>query len=179
MKKAISLALVLVLALSMLTACGGKDNGGGQATTPPANSTTPPASQGGNDTTPSNGGLFDISDDNITVLKSFEEVQDDERETALAAIPAEMKKGVGELRSGLSTISIDMSGYSGAFMFYVSGKSEYTTLTDYYKSIGGTITDEWDRNTSAETSFDFDWGSLSCRFIANDKNELNVSYTIR
>jgi predicted small lipoprotein YifL len=58
MKKAITLALVLVLALSLLTACGGKDNGGGSTTTPPANSntTTPPASQGGNDTTPSNNG---------------------------------------------------------------------------------------------------------------------------
>ena len=49
MKKAITLALVFVLALSLLTACGGNDNGGGSTTTPPANSeTTPPASQGGN-----------------------------------------------------------------------------------------------------------------------------------
>ena len=59
MKKAITLALVLVLALSLLTACGSNnDNGGGSTTTPPANSnnTTPPASQGGNDTTPSGNG---------------------------------------------------------------------------------------------------------------------------
>jgi hypothetical protein len=64
MKKAITLALVLVLALSLLTACGGNDNGGGSTTTPPANnsttnppSSTPPASQGGNETTPSNNGV--------------------------------------------------------------------------------------------------------------------------
>jgi hypothetical protein len=56
MKKAITLALVFVLALSLLTACGSNDNGGtGSTTTPPANnsttnppSSTPPASQGGN-----------------------------------------------------------------------------------------------------------------------------------
>ncbi|MDR3345248.1 MAG: hypothetical protein LBT21_06665, partial [Oscillospiraceae bacterium] len=41
MKKAITLALVLVLALSLLTACGGKDTGTGSA--------------GGNSNTPSGG----------------------------------------------------------------------------------------------------------------------------
>ncbi|MDR1536479.1 MAG: hypothetical protein LBU32_00490 [Clostridiales bacterium] len=45
---------ILVLALSLLTACGGNDNGGTDSTG--GNSTTPPASQGGNDTTPSNNG---------------------------------------------------------------------------------------------------------------------------
>ena len=49
MKKILAIALVMVLALSLLTACGGNDNGGG-------NSTNPPASNGGNDTTPSNNG---------------------------------------------------------------------------------------------------------------------------
>jgi ABC-type glycerol-3-phosphate transport system substrate-binding protein len=44
MKKIITLALVLVLALSLLTACGSKDNGGGSTA-------TPLASQGGNNNT--------------------------------------------------------------------------------------------------------------------------------
>jgi hypothetical protein len=46
MKKAITLALVLVMALSLLTACGGKDNTGTGSTG--GNNTTPPASQGEN-----------------------------------------------------------------------------------------------------------------------------------
>jgi predicted small secreted protein len=54
MKKAITLALVLVLALSLLTACGGKDNTGTGSTG--GNNSTPGTSQGGNDTTPSNNG---------------------------------------------------------------------------------------------------------------------------
>jgi major membrane immunogen (membrane-anchored lipoprotein) len=54
MKKAITLALVLILALSLLTACGSKDNGGTGSTG--GNNSTPSTSQGGNDTTPSNNG---------------------------------------------------------------------------------------------------------------------------
>jgi outer membrane lipoprotein-sorting protein len=56
MKKAITLALILVLALSLLAACGSNDNGGSSTTTPPSSSTTtPPASQG-ETTAPSNNG---------------------------------------------------------------------------------------------------------------------------
>lgn len=44
MKKAITLALVFVLALSLLTACGGKDNTGSTG----GNSNTPSTSQGNN-----------------------------------------------------------------------------------------------------------------------------------
>ncbi|GHU60167.1 hypothetical protein FACS1894171_0510 [Clostridia bacterium] len=56
MKKVITLALTLVLAFSLLAACGD-----GSSTTPSSNSgnsstSTPPASQSGNDTTPSNNG---------------------------------------------------------------------------------------------------------------------------
>jgi hypothetical protein len=50
MKKLFALMLALVLALSLLTACGGNGNGGSTN----GDNTTPPASQGGNDTTPSN-----------------------------------------------------------------------------------------------------------------------------
>jgi hypothetical protein len=41
-------ALVCVLALSLLTACDGKNKGGNSTTKPPANSSTPGTSQGGN-----------------------------------------------------------------------------------------------------------------------------------
>ena len=57
MKKVLAIVLVLILALSLLTACGGNnDNNDGN------NSTTPPVSQGGNDTTPS-GNNSDPTDD--------------------------------------------------------------------------------------------------------------------
>jgi predicted small lipoprotein YifL len=56
MKKIISIALVLVLALSLLTACGGKDNNGGNSTTPPANSNTTTLPSSTPDSTPSNNG---------------------------------------------------------------------------------------------------------------------------
>ncbi|MDR0917219.1 MAG: hypothetical protein LBN02_08570 [Oscillospiraceae bacterium] len=57
MKKAVALALVLVLALSLLAACGGNDNTG---STGDDNSTP---TQGGNDTAPSdNGGGADDAD---------------------------------------------------------------------------------------------------------------------
>ena len=56
MKKILAIALVLVLALSFLTACGGDDTSGGGNTPSGNSSTTPPTSQGGNDTTPSNNG---------------------------------------------------------------------------------------------------------------------------
>jgi predicted small secreted protein len=51
MKKFITLALAMVLAMSLLTACGGGNttpSGGSSATNPPANSDTPGTSQGGN-----------------------------------------------------------------------------------------------------------------------------------
>lgn len=72
MKKAITLALVLILALSLLTACGGGDNGGtDSSTTPPANSSTPSTSQGA-DTTPSNtnGETTEWPDDEVGNLVS-------------------------------------------------------------------------------------------------------------
>ncbi|MDR0841069.1 MAG: hypothetical protein LBN26_06765 [Christensenellaceae bacterium] len=59
MKKLIALSLALILALSLLTACGG--NSGGGSSTPPADNTTttPPADNtpsGGNETAPNDSG---------------------------------------------------------------------------------------------------------------------------
>jgi hypothetical protein len=74
MKKTITLALVLVLALSLLTACGG-DNNDGSSTTPPANSgttTTPPADNtpsGGGDTTSGNNDSANTAD--LTTVAGF------------------------------------------------------------------------------------------------------------
>ncbi|MDR1927464.1 MAG: hypothetical protein LBQ33_02350 [Oscillospiraceae bacterium] len=69
MKKTIALALALVLALSLLTACGSSDSTGATG----GNSGTPETSQGGNDTTPSNSGgtaVKDITADNwVMVVK--------------------------------------------------------------------------------------------------------------
>jgi predicted small secreted protein len=171
MKKTITLALVFVLALSLLTACGGNsDNGGGSTTTPPANSsTTPPASQGGNDTTPSNNGgdtaksgeLFDITDDQIIALNSsLVQVQGEERTTLLAKIPANIKKAIGTLVAGTCNIQPDRadgSGYLFNFNMTVSSSADYKTLTDYYKSLGGTISTE----TDTQLEIDYSWGELS------------------
>ena len=55
MKKILAIALVMVLALSLLTACGGNSNtpsGGGNNTNPPSNSSTP-SGNGGDNSTPS------------------------------------------------------------------------------------------------------------------------------
>ena len=50
MKKIFAIALILVLALSLLTACGGNETGTGNS------ATNPPASRGGNDSTPGGSG---------------------------------------------------------------------------------------------------------------------------
>jgi hypothetical protein len=54
MKKIIFIALALVLALSLFTACGSDDNDGGSTTTPPANSTTTAPPIGTPETTSNN-----------------------------------------------------------------------------------------------------------------------------
>jgi hypothetical protein len=55
MKKIISIALVLVLALSLLTACGGKDNNSTPSNNGGGSTTTPPTSQGENNTQNNSG----------------------------------------------------------------------------------------------------------------------------
>ena len=73
MKKIFAIALVIVLALSLLTACGGNSNtpSGGDNTNPPSNSSTP----GGNNSTPggndNNPGKLTMS---ITVPNGWKEV---------------------------------------------------------------------------------------------------------
>ena len=58
MKKILAIALVMILALSLLTACGGNDNGGGISTNPPA-SNNGGNNNGGNN----NGGNNNTNDD--------------------------------------------------------------------------------------------------------------------
>jgi len=65
MKKILTLALALLLALS-LAACSGNSKPSGSTTTPPASSSTPPASQGA-DNTPSSNGSGNVD---YTVIKT-------------------------------------------------------------------------------------------------------------
>jgi major membrane immunogen (membrane-anchored lipoprotein) len=152
------------MALSLLTACGSKDNGNTPSGSTGGNS-TPGTSQGGGDTAKS-GELFDITDDKINTYKLNNDgtqtaITGDERTTMLAAIPAEMKKGIGTLNTNSVQKDLYGDGYLIGFTFRISSKDDYTKLTDYYKSLGGTVKKEGSTDTEAYLEIDFDWGKLT------------------
>ena len=161
MKKLLALALVMVLALSLLTACGG---GGGNSSTPSGgnNSTsTPPASNtpsttpsgndtpGGNNNGTTNDSLFDIPKD---------EVSGDE--AAIAEIPDEMFKGVGKLSYCMVMSSGALEGYKYTLSINLTtsdgkGEAALETLIDYYKSIGATVEEVNEALTKYNVKFDY------------------------
>jgi predicted small lipoprotein YifL len=185
MKKifAMIITLSLVLVLSLLAACGGKGNSGGSTTTPPANSNTPSTSQGGNDTT-SNGELYAISDDQIIAyevsLADFTQtvIEGDTRAEMIAAIPAEMKKGIGKLQSaGVQENNATGDGYILSFIFTEASVEDYRKLCEYYKSLGGTITAEL---PDKQLESDYSWGRLSdCTYEVLQGKTIGVSFTTK
>jgi hypothetical protein len=86
MKKIFAIALVFVLALSLLTACGGTDNNSTPSSNGGDSTTTPPTSQGGNNTpsaTPSETGGGDsnisVSDDSTPILDAIGKTEEGKR----------------------------------------------------------------------------------------------------
>jgi hypothetical protein len=188
MKKIIALALALVLALP-LASCGGKDNN----STPSGNGgnrNTPGTSQGGNDTTPggnettSNGELYAISDDQIIAyevsLADFtqKKIEGEARAKMIAAIPAEMKKGIGKLQSAdVQENTATGEGYIISFIFTEATVGDYRKLCEYYKSLGGTITAEL---PDKQLEIDYSWGKLSdCTFEVLQSKTIGISFTTK
>jgi hypothetical protein len=171
MKKLFALMLALVLALS-LAACGEKDNN----STPSGNggngTTTPSTSQGGNNNVSAK--LTDIKDDQISTEKLGIPVDGSDRTAMLAKIPAEIKKGIGTIKTAI--IKPEGDGYMLSFEFSVSSEDDYKAMKDYYKSLGCTVTNDDDmlKNFMA----DFSWGYIvNCTYYASAK-DVAVSFMI-
>ena len=194
MKKVLAIALALTMVLS-LAACGGKDDpkpsGNSGSDTPPASSqqtdpgTNEPDNKGGEQ---SSDDIFDIADTDIRAYASdlTTTLTGDEAATLIAKIPAEIKKGVGELGKGLCTIAPSTSGngYTFGASFIVPKGSEvdyYTKLTDYYKTLEGTVTDETVMGEHRFFEMEFSWGELyQCEIGAynEDSAAIAVGFTI-
>jgi hypothetical protein len=147
------------MALS-LAACGGSDTD----TPSGGNGTNPPASQGGSNNTPS--GIIDIPHEDISVIGL-----DSDKEAILAEIPAELLKGVGESNfSQISNIGV-LSGYKYTLLINLDtaegqGEAELEKLMDYYRSIGGTVTEA--NNLLDDYFVQFDYAeSVSCSALSS------------
>ena len=162
MKKLFALLLAVMMLFS-LAACG--DNN----TTDP-NKDNPGTSQSGeNNNNESKGAeLIDIADTSIRVIASdyMSNLTGDEAAAQRAKIPAEVKKGVGEIASGLCSMTPDYSG-TGTFKFGLTFlvpkgtvDENWTVLTDYYKSLGGTVTSDTETSTTKLLNIDFSWGQM-------------------
>ena len=166
-------AFAFVLLLS-LTGCGDKENnnGGGNGT------------QGGNQQQEQQSGkLFDITDDKIRAYdSSLTEVQGEEKTTMINAIPSNIKKAIGKYAIGYATIQPSRNGleYLFGINLYVDSYDNYKTLTDYYKSLGGTITDEFNRDDNSQLNIDYSWGKLTdCLYRKGEsQNQISVTFTL-
>jgi hypothetical protein len=166
--------LCLLAVVIGMTACGGKGN-----SNTPSCSGTPATSQGGNNTVKSSE-LFEITDNQIITLNaSLAQVQGEERTTLLAKIPANIKKAIGTLVAGTCNIqpdSVDGSEYLFNFNMTVSGLDDYKTLTDYYKSLGGTIKTEI---ANMQLKIDYSWGKLTdCAYGVLQDKTITVIFAI-
>ena len=182
MKRWFALLLTLALIFS-LAACGG----GGDEKTPSNEDKTPSSSQQQEqntpdpdpvedepEETPDDGGeeivvdvdLFDISDTDITAIKNGKTVMEgDEAAEVIAQIPAEIKKGVGELEADDCEVlaNKDFTLFDFKIGFRVpnaSVKSYYNAITEYYKSLGGTVTKEEANGDWQDLGMTFDWGEM-------------------
>ena len=162
-KKLLAILLAAMMLLSF-AACGNDEDN------PSGNENNPGTAQSGeNNNNESKGAeLIDIADTTIRVIASdyMSNLTGDEAAAQKAKIPAEVKKGVGEIAAGLCTMTPDYSG-TGTFKFGVTflvpkgTVDEYwKVLTDYYKSLGGTVTLDEKVLSRDMLNIDFSWGEL-------------------
>jgi len=182
MKRLVALLLTMMMVLT-LAACGGKE----EEKTPSNDDKAPSSSQQQEqntpdldpvevepEETPDDGGeeivvdvdLFDISDTDITAIKNGKTVMEgDEAAEVIAQIPAEIKKGVGELETDDCEVlaNKDFTLFDFKIGFRVpnaSVKSYYNAITEYYKSLGGTVTKEEANGDWQDLGMTFDWGEM-------------------
>jgi hypothetical protein len=159
MKKTLLLVLALMLVIS-LAACGGNtDNPSGNGGN---NSTNPPASNGGSN--PS--GIIDIPHEDI----SLSDISDD-KAAVIAEIPAELLKGVGESNFSMISTTGVLPGYKYTLLINLDtedGKAdaELEKLMDYYRSIGGTVTESKELLNDYDVKFDYA-ESISCSALSS------------
>ena len=181
MKKLLALLLVGMMIFS-LAACGDNETPSGSG------GNTPGTSQGGenNDNESKGAELFDIADTAINVISSDyrTNLKGDEAAAQKAKIPAEVRKGVGEVVPGLCTMTPDYSG-TGTFKFGARFKvpkdsyAEYwKVLTDYYKSLGGNVTKDEKVLSTDMLEIEFSWGTLYQCEGSEDLSEIVVTFKI-
>ena len=179
MKRWFALLLALVLLFS-LAACGGEKAPSDEEKTPSSsqqqeqNTPNPDPVEDEPEETPDDGGeeivvdvdLFDISDTDITAIKNGKTVMEgDEAAEVIEQIPAEIKKGVGELEADDCEVlaNKDFTLFDFKIGFRVpnaSVKSYYNAITEYYKSLGGTVTKEEANGDWQDLGMTFDWGEM-------------------
>jgi hypothetical protein len=142
MKKAITLSLVLVLALS-LAACGGKDTGtgstGGNSNTPSGSSTTtPPASQGGDSTPSGDNGYADPIENwpsflPETTMAGVVAESDDSRFliTFFGSSRDEIKAYVEELKTAGFNLNEELTDESDYYSFSASNNSGWSIVVNH------------------------------------------------
>lgn len=174
--KKIFLALMCMASVAMFTACGG------------GNVNKKTADEKAETKAEAKAGLFDINDNQINAAdenyySTMKYLQGDERDAMLTKIPTNIKKAVGTVKQGFCVIqpSGSGSGYLFSVQLTVPNYADYKMLTDYYKSLGGTITTEGKYDTFSQLKIDYSWGRLhDCLYQEQSKGDpiIKVSFTI-
>ena len=181
MKKLLALLLAGLMMLSF-AACGNNEDN------PSGNEDNPGVSQSGENNNDKGAILVDIADTDIRVWASDYKtlLTGDEAATQKAKIPTEVKKSVGEIGAGLCSVTPDYSG-TGSFKFgatfYLSKDSYeegWKTLTDYYKSLGGTVTLDEKVLSTDKLEIEFSWGELyQCEgYVGEEQGRIVVTFSI-
>ena len=174
--------LAILLAALMLFAMVACDTGDDPSKDKPG------SSQSGENNNNEGAALIDIADSDIRAYASdlTTTLTGDEATAQIAKIPAEIRKGVGEIGAGLCTIAPDYSGdgsYNFGVTFYVpvnSYEEYWKVLTDYYKSLGGTVTLDEKVGSRDMLEIEFSWGELhQCEgYVGEEQATITVGFDI-
>lgn len=176
MKKFLALAFTLIMVLS-LAACGGNEE------TPSGNNENPSSSQQPSNTPDEGSGqsgseIFDVDAGAIRAVGAdlVTTLSGDEREAMISKIPDEIMKGIGEVTPGLGSIGADSDGgYILGFQLTITDAAQYETLVEYYKSLGGTVTDEFEMNDFSSIEMDFSWGNMyQCEYRKSSSGSMTI-----